>query len=513
MKLYNTLSGKLETFQSSNDVVKMYVCGVTPYSQSHVGHVLRAVVFDVLRRYLEFKGFLVKHVENFTDIDDKMIQRAESTGVSTNKLADDNINIYLSEIKEMNILPAHVYPRATQEIPKIIEMIEGLIGKGFAYCIEGNVYFRVRKDEDYGKLGRRSLDTMIAGSRVEIDENKEDVMDFALWKCEKPGEPSWDSPWGYGRPGWHIECSAMALSHLGFPIDIHGGGQDLVFPHHENEIAQSESYVGSEPMSRYWVHNGLVRLGSGKMSKSDGNLVTVKDALQNHSADELRLFFLSAHYRSPLSYTEEGVSTQTRAVERLRNAVRSTSPGGSSYTVQIGDFKKRFISAMDDDLNTPRALAVLFELSRHINKGIENGYNVVQIQDTLQELCNVLGLTLAEPIFNREPEFFPLIHLLVDTNAELRSRGREDLSGNMYEQLRVSGISIEEILGVGGQVPKSLDGFSSSDADKIITILVELRDIIRSEGLYELSDSIRERFGDLGFILEDSSTGTKWKRG
>ena len=248
-------------------------------------------------------------------------------------------------------------------------------------------------------------------------------------------------------------------------------------------------------------------------SKSDGNLVTVKDALQNHSADELRLFFLSAHYRSPLSYTEEGVSTQTRAVERLRNAVRSTSPGGSSYTVQIGDFKKRFISAMDDDLNTPRALAVLFELSRHINKGIENGYNVVQIQDTLQELCNVLGLTLAEPIFNREPEFFPLIHLLVDTNAELRSRGREDLSGNMYEQLRVSGISIEEILGVGGQVPKSLDGFSSSDADKIITILVELRDIIRSEGLYELSDSIRERFGDLGFILEDSSTGTKWKRG
>ena len=512
MKLYNTLSGIAETFKSSDNVVKMYVCGVTPYSQSHVGHAFRAVVFDVLRRYLEFKGYFVKHVENFTDIDDKMIQRAESLGVSIEKLADDNINVYLDEIKKMNILSAHAYPRATQEIPKIIEMIEGLIEKGFAYCIQGSVYFRVRSDSDYGKLGRRSLDSMKAGSRVEVNENKEDVMDFALWKCEKPGEPSWNSPWGLGRPGWHIECSAMALNHLGFPIDIHGGGQDLVFPHHENEVAQSESYVGSQPMSRYWVHNGLMRLGSGKMSKSEGNLVTVKDALQNHSADALRLFFLSAHYRSPLSYTEQGVRAQNRAVERLRNAMSSRSTGGSPDTVEIEDFKNRFVSAMDDDLNTPRAIAVLFDLSRHINRGIENGDNVVRPQDALRELSSVLGLTLAEPISDGGSEFFPLIHLLVDTNAELRSCGREDLSDNLLEQLRNNNIAIEEILGVGNQMPKSLGDFSSDDADIIINVLVELRDTIRSEGLYDLSDRIRQRFGDLGFVIEDGSTGTRWKR-
>ncbi|MCX8214333.1 MAG: cysteine--tRNA ligase, partial [SAR202 cluster bacterium] len=247
MRLYNTLSGGTETFIPDDDIVKMYVCGVTPYSASHVGHAMRAVVFDVIRRYLEFNGLSVKHVENFTDIDDKMIDRASQNGTTTIALAEGNIQTYLREMDALNISRAHVYPRATQEVPKIREIIAGLIDKGLAYASGGDVYFRVRAHEGYGALGKRSLDDMIAGARVDVDETKkEDPMDFALWKGHKPGEPSWSSPWGTGRPGWHIECSAMAMAYLGATLDIHGGGQDLVFPHHENEMAQSEGFTGQK---------------------------------------------------------------------------------------------------------------------------------------------------------------------------------------------------------------------------------------------------------------------------
>lgn len=254
MKLFNTLSASKEEFSSPDGRVRMYVCGITPYSESHFGHAMFSVVFDVLRRYLEYRGYQVHHVQNFTDVDDKMIRAAAEMGISIDELAETNIRDYMDELEALNVLRAHAYPRATQEIPRIVEMIQGLQDKGYAYQADGDVYFRVRMNEDYGKLSHRSLDSLRAGARIEVGERKEDPADFVLWKGQKPGEPAWDSPWGPGRPGWHIECSAMSIAHLGEQLDIHGGGQDLIFPHHENEIAQSESYTGKKPFARFWVH-------------------------------------------------------------------------------------------------------------------------------------------------------------------------------------------------------------------------------------------------------------------
>ena len=322
MKLYNTLTGQVEEFVPVDaNEVKMYVCGVTPYSSTHVGHALSYVVFDTLRRYLEYQGYSVRHVQNFTDVDDKIIQRAQESGVSEDELVDEFIGDYFNTMDALNIQRATEYPRATREIPRILDAIAGLIDRGHAYPAAGDVYFRVTSKDDYGKLSHRTLDSMIAGARIQVDENKEHPMDFVLWKGAKPGEPSWDSPWGPGRPGWHIECTAMSLEYLGEQLDIHGGGQDLVFPHHENEIAQSECYTGSKPFARYWMHNGLLQLGSDKMSKSLGNLVSVVEALERYSPDAMRLYFLSSHYRSPLAYSNEGAAAIERSLDRIRHAL------------------------------------------------------------------------------------------------------------------------------------------------------------------------------------------------
>ena len=453
MKLYNTLTRRLETFSPSDDAVKMYVCGMTPYSPSHVGHAMRSVVFDVLRRYLEFNGHEVRHVENFTDIDDKMIQAAAKAGVSTEELAQNNIQVYLDQMDALNVLRAHAYPKATEEIHQIVKMIEALMERGFAYEVGGDVYFRVRLNEDYGKLSRRSLDSMRSGARVEPDEKKDDPMDFALWKSQKPGEPSWDTPWGPGRPGWHIECSAMSMSYLGQTLDIHGGGLDLVFPHHENEIAQTEAYTNGEPMARFWMHNGMMKLGADKMSKSLGNLITVGEALERFSSDALRLFFLSSHYRSPLTYSDDSVATQERAAERLRNAVGPDQTAGRGPTLDAGPHRAGFITAMDDDLNTPQALGALFDLAHDINRARQEDGDVAKSQDTLRELASVLGLTLRAPKQTDSAAVGPLIELLIQTRAELRAAGQ-----------------------------------------------------------YELADGIRQRLTDLGFTLEDTASGTEWKR-
>jgi cysteinyl-tRNA synthetase len=322
MKVYNTLSGKKEEFLPQGDEVKMYVCGVTPYDDAHLGHAMSYIIFDVIRRYLRFRGYKVRCVQNVTDIDDKIIDRANQRGVSAHELAEEFTKSYFDDMEALNIHLADVNPRATEEIPRMIEMIQGLIDKGYAYPAGGSVYFRVRKVPDYGKLSHRSLDSMRVGASCELGEEKEDPMDFVLWKASKPGEPEWASPWGPGRPGWHIECSAMSLTYLGETLDIHGGGQDLVFPHHENEIAQSESYTGVKPFVKYWLHNGLVQLGEEKMSKSLGNLITIKEALQKYSADALRIFVLSSHYRSPLTYSEEVVEAAESGVERLLQVAR-----------------------------------------------------------------------------------------------------------------------------------------------------------------------------------------------
>ena len=421
MRLYNTLSREIEEFAAVDGVVKMYVCGITPYAPSHVGHALRGVVFDVLRRYLEYRGHEVRHVENFTDIDDKMIKGAEEEGISTAELAERNIENYYQVMDGLNVLRAHAYPRATEEIPRICEIIETLREKECAYAVAGDVYFRVRSDPDYGKLSRRSLEEMRAGARVEVDEKKADDMDFALWKSQKPGEPAWDSPWGLGRPGWHIECSAMAMSHLGTPVDIHGGGQDLVFPHHENEIAQTESYEEDGALARFWVHNGLLRIGDETMSKSLGNFVTVTEALKSYSADALRLFFLSSHYRSPLTYSNEIVVAQERAAERLRNAAQGDDESaGDGQPIDVERYRARFVEAMDDDLNTPRALAAVFDLAREINRTSEAEGRVLEARRLLRELSGVLGLTLEEPTASDSGDVSEFAGLLDDLRPDLK---------------------------------------------------------------------------------------------
>ncbi len=455
MRLYNTLTGAREEFATADGKVRMYVCGITPYSASHLGHAMSSVAFDVVRRYLEFKGFDVIHVQNFTDVDDKMIQAAAENGTSMSELAEANIDAYLDEMDELGVLRAHHYPRATGEIDKIIEMISALENKDCAYAVGGDVYFRVSSDADYGKLSRRSLDSLMAGARVEIDESKEDVMDFALWKARKPGEPSWDSPWGPGRPGWHIECSAMSMAYLGEPVDIHGGGQDLVFPHHENEIAQSESYTDSEPFARFWLHNGLLRLGEDKMSKSQGNIISIREALAKYSGEALRLFILSSHYRSPLVYNDGAVEAQERALDRLRNALAlegGADTGGPA--VDAAPFRERFVAAMDDDLNTPRALAALFDLARSINRGHEEGAGVSGAQSELRELAGILGLTLQAP-----------------------------------------------------------DRGEGADVERYVELLIEIRSALREARQYALADRIRDGLSELGVTLEDKPQGTTWRAG
>jgi cysteinyl-tRNA synthetase len=451
LRVYNTLTGQKETFAPAADVVRFYVCGPTPYDAAHLGHAMAYIVFDVVRRYLEYRGYRVRHVQNFTDIDDKIIQRAQRLNVAPQALAEEYIGAFFADMDALNVRRAHVYPRATGEIPAIVEMIAGLITKGHAYVVDGDVYFRVRTDPDYGKLSRRSLDDLRAGARVEVDERKEDPLDFALWKAAKPGEPSWPSPWGPGRPGWHIECSAMSLRHLGSPIDLHGGGQDLIFPHHENEIAQSECYLGREPFVRYWLHNGLLRMGEQKMSKSLGNLVTISDLLRRVSADGVRLFILSSHYRSPLTYTDEAVAAADRGAERLRQALR---PGGSAGGEQSDALRTaasaaiaQFEQAMDDDFNTPLAVAALFDLAREINRAREAGVavgQVAEVQGVLRELAGVLGLRLDARAATDGADIGPFVDLLLAVRADLRAARQWQLADRIRDELGRLGVLVED---------------------------------------------------------------------
>ncbi|MQF48664.1 cysteine--tRNA ligase [SAR202 cluster bacterium AC-647-N09_OGT_505m] len=444
MKLYDTLSGEKRDFVPQGDEVTIYVCGVTPYAATHVGHALSYVVFDVLRRYLEFQGHTVRHVENFTDIDDKIIERAQGEGVTIHDLASRHIQDYFDVMDALNVKQADLYPRATQEIPQMLEIISKLVEKGYAYPSDGDVYFRVQKEPDYGKLSHRTLEGMVAGSRIEVEANKEHPMDFVLWKKAKLGEPSWESPWGMGRPGWHIECTAMSLRYLGNTVDLHGGGQDLIFPHHENEIAQAEAYTGVRPFVNFWIHNGLLQLGEEKMSKSLGNLVSVKDALSTHSADALRLLFLTSHYRSPLTYTEEGVASSARALERLHNALQVHVDGNTDSQVNVDSYRKRFIAAMDDDLNTPQAIATLFDLAREINRHRETGAAAGEAQLALREMAAVLGLLLEELPGSGQKDAYPFIDLLVETRTQLRAERNWQLGDSIRSQLEELGVTLED---------------------------------------------------------------------
>ena len=444
MRLYNTLTGREDEFRPVEPGrVRMYVCGVTPYAPCHLGHAMSYVVFDVLRRYLEFLGYQVDHVQNFTDVDDKILQTSQREGVSPRELADRHIQEFMASMEALNVKKARVYPRATQEIPNMVRVIGSLVDKGYAYPSNGDVYFRVAKDDDYGKLSHRTLDGMKAGARIEVGAGKEHPMDFALWKAAKEGELSWESPWGRGRPGWHIECSAMSLEYLGETLDIHGGGQDLVFPHHENEIAQSEAHTGVAPFARYWVHNGLLQIGEDKMSKSTGNLVPLGEALKGFSPDALRLFFLSSHYRSPLTYADDGLSSNERAADRLRNALRQAPQEGAD-ALDPEPYRHQFVGAMDSDLNSPQALAALFDLARDINRTIESGGGVLQAQETLRELGSVLGLTLQKSQRGGTVDSVPFIDLLINTRRELRAAKQFALADQIREQLAELGVELED---------------------------------------------------------------------
>ena len=444
MKLYDSLTGEKREFVPLDGAVKMYVCGVTPYSSAHVGHAMSYVYFDTLRRYLEYSGYEVKHVQNFTDIDDKIIDAAAGRGTSPVMLVEELVEEYLIDMANLNIQPAHIYPRVTDEIPRIVEMIQGLIDKGFAYESEGDVYYRVTRFPGYGKLSHRTLEGMMAGARIEPNVQKDHVMDFTLWKASKVGEPSWPSPWSEGRPGWHIECSAMAVHYLGPHLDIHGGGQDLVFPHHENEIAQTEAFTGQEPFAQHWVHNGLLQMDQDKMSKSLGNLVTVRDALDKFGSDAMRLFFLNSHYHSPLAYSEEGLQGQQRAADRLRTALDAPGSGTSGEAVDAAPYRERFVAAMDDDLNTPQALAAVFSLAREINRGREEGKALTDAQECLREITGVLGLRLepGEPATDQPAS--PFVELLTEVRQELRAAKQFALADQIRSRLQELGVSLED---------------------------------------------------------------------
>ncbi|MFC1987631.1 cysteine--tRNA ligase [Chloroflexota bacterium] len=484
MKVYNTLSGQKEEFLPQGDEVKMYVCGVTPYDDAHLGHAMSYIIFDVIRRYLKFSGYKIKFVQNVTDIDDKIINRANQRGISTHELAEKYTNSFFDDIKALNIMPADENPYATDLIPDMIEMIQGLVDKGYAYPAGGSVYFRVRNVPDYGKLSHRNLDSMRSGASVEPGEEKEDPMDFVLWKASKPGEPSWESPWGPGRPGWHTECSTMSLKYLGSTLDIHGGGQDLIFPHHENEIAQSESFTGTRPFVKYWLHNGLVQLGQEKMSKSLGNLITIKEALSKYSADAIRIFVLSSHYRSPLTYSEEVIEGAEKGADRLRQVAWITSERKADKEVDVTPYRNRFTEAMDDDFNTPQAIATLFDLSRDINRLRDEGYNIEQAKQALSELAGILGLTLKPP---EKPaiDTKPLRQLLVSINDKLL-------------KAELSGIPLIDRL--------------PDDVEPLMELLASSRSGLRDAKLWQLADEIRDELAKLDIALEDTPKGTVWKR-
>jgi cysteinyl-tRNA synthetase len=463
IQIYNTLTRKKETFVPLEEgKVKMYVCGPTVYNYIHIGNARPAIVFDTVRRYLEYRGFDVKYVSNFTDVDDKLIRAANQIGEDVPTIANRFIEAYFEDVSALGCQKADVHPRVMENMDIIIDFISQLVEKGFAYESEGDVYFRTRSFDDYGKLSHQSVDDLQVGARIEVGDRKEDDLDFALWKTAKEGEIYWESPWGLGRPGWHIECSAMAKKYLGETIDIHAGGQDLTFPHHENEIAQSEALSG-KLFSRYWMHNGYINIDNEKMSKSLGNFVLVHDIIKRHNPQVLRFFMLSVHYRNPINYSEELLESTKAAFERLttsyqnlnhrKEASTDLTDHNQEWLDKLTVLHEQFIEAMDDDFNTALAISVLFELSKLANYYLLEKNTAIEVIEAFtskfEELFGVLGLTL----------------------------GSEEM------------------------------------VDEEIDALIEQRNQARRDRNFQLSDQIRDQLKEMNIILEDTPQGTRWKRG
>ena len=466
MKVFNSMTRQKEEFVPiTPGQVKMYACGPTVYNFIHVGNARPAIVFDVLRRYLEYRGYQVTFVQNFTDVDDKIINRANEEGISSREVAEKYIKEYFTDAQGLGIRPATIHPKATENMEQIIDMVKTLVDKGFAYPVNGDVYYRTSKFHNYGCLSHQPLEELEAGARIDVNDVKEDPMDFALWKAAKPGEPAWDSPWGPGRPGWHIECSAMSNRYLGKTIDIHGGGQDLQFPHHENEIAQSEAANGCKFVN-YWMHNGFLNIDNKKMSKSEGNFFTVREAAAVYGYEPIRFFMLSAHYRSPINYSKESLTQAQAALERLYTAdenLKFLSENGAQGEMTaaeqavadtFADYRARFVEAMDDDLNTADAIGVLFELVRAVNTAVEGTPTkafAAECRKALHEFTDVLGLLYQK---------------------------KEEEQGD----------------------------------DGAIEALIQARTAAKAAKDWAKADQIRDQLKDMGIEIKDTPNGVQWKR-
>ena len=473
LTVYNTMTRKKEAFHPLHaGEVSIYCCGVTPYNDPHIGNARPFVTWDVIRRYLARKGYKVRYIQNFTDVDDKIIHAANREGVTWKEISDRYIAAYFKAMDALNVRRADVFPRVSETMEDIIRMIETLIARGYAYVTEaGDVYYRVEAFAHYGRLSGRSLDDMEAGARVEVNETKEHPMDFALWKAAKPGEPSWESPWGQGRPGWHIECSAMSVKYLGDAFDFHGGGNDLIFPHHENEIAQAEPCIdGDEKFARYWLHNGFITIDNEKMSKSKNNFFTVKDILKEFPGEVIRFFILQTHYRSPLDFSDERLHEAQTALDRLRNANtvitelsqrEGTSDTAAELAVQAETFLSDFDAAMDDDFNTALAISQMFGLAKEINR----------------------------------------YHQEIERGAAFDAANFKKAADDYHAMAAIIGIFEQE-------KTQADDGL----ADALMELIIGIRQEARAAKNWAVADRIRDGLKEAGVVIEDTPTGVRWKR-
>jgi len=529
MKVYNTLNGSKEELVTINPhEVNMYVCGPTTYNYIHLGNARPLVVFDTVRRYLAFRGYQVRYVQNFTDVDDKIINRAREEGEEPVKLAERYIEEYFIDADALGIARADVHPRVSRHIEEIIQVIAGLIDKGFAYEINGDVYYRVKAFQAYGRLSGRTLDDMLAGARVEVDERKEEPMDFALWKKAKAGEPFWDSPWGQGRPGWHIECSVMSTRYLGNTLDIHGGGADLIFPHHENEIAQAEAYTG-QTFVKYWMHNGFITVNSEKMSKSLGNFFILRDILAKFPHDVVRYYLIATHYRSPLDFDDGKLEEARKALGRLKTTLNlaaeflanqdgneeASEPPESrdNFLPQVMEMQDKFIEAMDDDFNTAKAMGYLFEMSHIINSFIADADQQNSIERELlhqavqifTELGTVLGIFMA-----RQDEKGQSVDALLTLLLEMRTMARQEKDYALADSLRDLLNRLE--VKVEDKPAGSLFRYETAPPmDEMMDYMIKLRQEYKAKKQYARADLLRDKLKDSGIILEDTREGARWK--
>lgn len=478
IKVYNTLTKQKEEFVPiTPGKANIYVCGVTPYNHPHVGNARPFVTWDVIRRFLEHEGYDVTHVQNFTDVDDKIINTANKEGVQWFDICNRYIDSYFEVMDKLNVRRAHVYPRVSEHINDIIATVQCLIDNGYGYVVDGDVFYSVEKFKYYGQLSGRNLEDMLAGARVDVDDRKRNPMDFALWKSAKPGEPAWESPWGPGRPGWHIECSTMSMKYLGESFDFHGGGSDLIFPHHENEIAQSEGCTGIHPFVHYWLHNGFITVNEEKMSKSLGNFFMVIDILEHYDPETLRFFIVSTHYRSPLDFSDARLTEAQKSLARLRQAqetlaelseMMSAGPTADSLALRdkVKELREAFMEAMRDDFNTALAISHMFALAKEINiyhkavvdAGIKpDGKLVALLNDVLAEMCSIIGV------------------------LEKTAAPAEEEAGDSKEA-------------------------------ELVEMLIAMRQDARKNKNYALADELRNKLSEIGIVLQDTPQGVKWSK-